>query len=114
MNKTIPLCLILLSFNALAGMDIASEIKKIILNGENSFFIHIGNNTKNILMERKTSINDCTVSIKGGDAPSPIGTGKAKQHAIISCKGHKTIGLRLNQANIDHYHILGYWTINGL
>lgn len=95
-------------------MYIEGEIKKIILKGENSFFIHIGNNTKKILMERKSSINDCIVSIKGGDAPSPIGTGKAKQHAIISCKGHKTIGLRLKPANIDHYHILGYWTINGL
>lgn len=106
--------LTLISYSSFAGMDLNAEIIKLMKNGENSFFIHTGGNTVSVLTQRSPVAEKCHIAIKANDAPKPFGNGSATQHAIIECKGFKTIGLRLKPANIDHYHILGFWTINDL
>lgn len=114
MKKFVLLSLLLLPFSISAGIDISSEIKKLIANGSNPFFVHIGNSTKQTLIKRAKSIKNCIIKIKKNDAPKPIGNGNATEHAIISCAGHSTIGLRLKQEVNNKYHILGFWSINGL
>jgi hypothetical protein len=87
----------------MAGVDISGEIKKVIISGENPFFINIGESTKSILTQRAKSINNCSIDLKSGDAQEPIGNGEAEMYAVIICEGYTTIGLRLKRANIDHY-----------
>ena len=110
MKKLIILIFVFLSHTVSAEVDLASEIKQLINIGENDFFVHVGESTKNKLRSLKSHLNECSVIIEQGDAGKPIGNGEATETAYIKCKDEKTIGLRLKNDNDSHYHILGFWT----
>jgi hypothetical protein len=53
----------------------------------------------------------CGVRPMTGDAPPPVGDGRATHHLYLECDGTRVLGIRFRyDPDLDKFHVAGSWT----
>lgn len=53
---------------------------------------------------------DCTVEVRGGDAPGALGDGRASHHLLLRSGGAEALGVRLRwDRGRGAFHVVGFW-----
>ena len=62
-------------------------------------------------LARLSPESSCGVRPMTGDAPSPIGDGRATHHLYLECEGRRLLGVRFRyDPELDKFHVAGSWT----
>lgn len=87
------------------------ELRVLMHAGKSPQFVPPGANMQAMLSARADMAERCSIRLRSGDAPYPLGDGTASRHALIACPGYTTLDLRLKREG-ERYHLAGFWTVN--
>jgi hypothetical protein len=72
----------------------------------------VGPGTKQRLSELRTELTaGCSADVRNGDAPPPLGDGRATHHLLLRKDGRAILGLRLaHDPGRDVFRVVGFWS----